>query len=350
MHERIWMRFPIFRSDNLKSKIENLKWLGLSVIAFVLVVAGAVAQAQQPKKIPRIGWLEISSPNPEALRLIEIFREGLRHLGWVEGQNVAFEYRYAAGKTERLPDLAAELVRLKVEIIVTHSGAPIRAAKEATRTIPIVMVVSGDPVPDGTVASLARPGGNITGLTILSPELSGKRLELLKEAVPGISRVAVLWTEAAHGGPARKEVDSAASVLRLQLRPVVLRTPSDLQNEFEAAMKWRPNGILTMPDPILNRDLQIPIVELVAKRRLPAMYGGLEFPKVGGLMAYGPNIDANFRRAATYVDKILKGTKPSDLPVERPMKFEFVVNLKTAKEIGLTIPPNVLVRADKVIR
>ena len=308
------------------------------------------AQAQQPKRIARIGWLEISSSVPEVLRLIEIFRKGLRDLGWVEGQNVAFEYRYADGKAERLPDLAAELVRLKVEIIVTHSGAPIRAAKEATRTIPIVMVVSGDPVADGTVASFARPGGNVTGLTIFAPELSGKRLELLKEAVPRVSRVAVLWTEAARGGPARKEVDAAASVLKLQLRPVVLRTPSDLQNEFEAAIKWRPNGILIMPDPILNRDLRIPIVELVAKHRLPAMYGGLEFPEVGGLMAYGPDIDANYRRAAIYVDKILKGTKPADLPVERPMKFEFVINLKTAKEIGITIEPNVLVRADRVIR
>ena len=186
-------------------------------LSAVLIALYVSAEAQQPKKISRIGWLEISSPTPEVLRLIEIFRKGLHDLGWIEGQNVAFEYRYAEGKTERLPDLAAELVRLKVEIIVTHSGAPIRAAKEATRTIPIVMVVSGDPVLDGTVASFARPGGNITGLTIFSPELSGKRLELLKEAVPSISRVAVLWTEAARGGPARKEVDAAASVLRLQL-------------------------------------------------------------------------------------------------------------------------------------
>ena len=308
------------------------------------------ARAQQSKKIPRIGWLEISSPNPEVLRLIGLFRKGLRDLGWFEGQNLAIEYRYAEGKAERLPELAAELVRLKVDVIATHSGIAIRAAKEATQNIPIVMVVSGDPVADGTVASLARPGGNITGLTIFTPELSGKRLELLKEAVPRLSRVVVLSTAASRGVPARKELDAAASALQLQLRWVVLRTPTDLQSEFEAAIKWRPNGALIMPDPILNRDLRIPIVKLAAKHGLPAMYGGLEFPEVGGLMSYGPDISDNFRRAAIYVDKILKGANPAELPVERPHKFEFVVNLNAAKQIGLTVPPNVLVRAQRVIR
>ncbi|MBI2181856.1 MAG: ABC transporter substrate-binding protein [Deltaproteobacteria bacterium] len=294
--------------------------------------------------------MEISSPTPEVLRLIGLFRKGLRDLGWFEGQNLAIEYRYAEGKAERLPELAAELVRLKVDLIATHSGSPIRAAKEATKTIPIVMVVSGDPVAQGFVASLARPGGNITGLSILSPELSGKRLELLKETVPGLSRVAVLSTEASRGVPARKEVEVAASALRLQLRWVVLRTPTDLQSEFEAALRSRPHGLLTMPDPILSRDLRIPIVELAAKHRLPAMYGNTKVPEVGGLMAYGSDSSDNFRRAAVYIDKILKGTKPADLPVEQPMKFEFVINLKAAKQIGLTIPPNVLVRAQKVIR
>jgi len=324
--------------------------LFVSALAAVILISVSLARAQQPTKVPRIGWLEISSQNPEALRLIEKFRQGLRELGWVEGQNVAFEYRYAEGKTERLPGLAAELVRLKVEIIVTHSGAPIRAAKEATRTIPIVMVVSGDPVADGTVMSLARPGGNITGLSVLSPELSGKRLELLKEAVPGVSRVAVLLTPVTRVGVALKEVESAASALRLQVRPLEVRVRGDLESAFEAAAKWRAHALLTMPDPILNRDFRIPIVELAAKRRLPAMYGGLEFPEVGGLMAYGPDISGNFRRAATYADKILKGTKPQDLPVEQPMKFKFIINLKAAKQIGVIIPPNVLVRADKVIR
>ena len=319
-------------------------------LAVLLLALTFPAEAQQPKRIARIGWLEISSRNPEALRMIEMFRKGLRDIGWVEGQNVAIEYRFADGKAERLPDLAAELVRLKVDVIATHSGAPVRAAKQTTSTIPIVMAVIGDPVADGTVASLARPGGNITGLTILSPELSGKRLELLKEAVPGIARVAVLWTEAARGGAAQKEVKAAASALRLQLRPVVLRVPSDLAGEFEAAMKWRPDALLTNPDPVLNRDLRVQIIELAAKHRLPAMYGGTEFGEVGGLMGYGPDISNNFRRAAVFVDKILKGTKPADLPVERPTKFEFVINLKTAKQIGLTIPPNVLARADRVIR
>ena len=320
------------------------------VLGAMLLALSFPAEAQQPKKIPRIGWLEISSPNPDVVSLIEVFRQGLRDLGWIEGQNVAFEYRYADGKVERLPDLAAELVRQKVDVIATHSGPPIRALKEATRTIPIVMVVSGDPVADGIVASLARPGGNITGLTILSPELSGKRLELLKEAVPGVSRVAVLVGQTARAGPALKEVKAAASSLRLQVQLLEVRVRGDLESAFKAATKWRAQAVLTMPDPILNRDLRIPIVELVAKRRLPAMYSGLEFPEVGGLMSYGPDISDNFRRAATYVDKILKGAKPADLPVEQPMKFEFVINLKTAKQIGLTIPPWMLMRADKVIR
>ena len=308
-------------------------------------------QAQQPKKIPTIGWLDQSSPNPEVLRLIGLFRKGLRDAGYVEGKSIAIEYRYAEGKTERLSELAAELVHLKVHVIVTGGGGKTNeAAQRATKTIPIVMAVSGDPVASGFVASLARPGGNITGLSILSPELSGKRLELLKEAKPRISRVVVLSTESARGGPALKEVDAAASALRLQLRHVVLRTPSDLQREFEAAIRWRPHGLLTMPDPILNRDLRVPIVELAAKHRLPAMYGGIEFGEVGGLMGYGPNIDNNFRRAAIYVDKILKGANPAELPVERPHKFEFIINLKAAEQIGVTIEPNVLVRADKVIR
>jgi putative ABC transport system substrate-binding protein len=316
----------------------------------VLLLTVSLADAQQVARSPTLGWLDVSSPNSEVLRLNELFRKGLRDLGYVEGKNLAIEYRYAEGNADRLPGLAAELVRLKVDIMVTTSGASVRVAKQMTTTIPIVMVVSGDPVADGTVASLARPGGNITGLTILAPELSGKRLELLKEAVPRLSRVAVLSTEASRGSPALKEVEAAASALRLQLKSVVLRTPSDLESEFKAAIRWRPDALLTMPDPILNRDLRIPIVELAAKHRLPAMYGGLEFAEVGGLMGYGPDIADNFRRAAVYVDKILKGAKPAELPIERPFKFEFIVNLKTANQIGVTIPPNVLVRANRVIR
>jgi len=307
------------------------------------------ARAQQPKKIPRIGWLEISSPTPEVLRLIGLFRKGLGDLGWFEGQNLAIEYRYAEGKAERLPELAAELVRLKVDLIVTHSGAPIRAAKEATQTIPIVMVVSGDPVADGTVASLARPGGNITGLSILSPELSGKRLELLKEIIPGLSRVAVLRDPKMHG-PAWKEVEAVASFLRLKLQALDVRGPDDLARLFQEAIKGRAQALLPLSHPLFSRDYRTMIMELAAKHRLPAMYGNKDVPEVGGLMSYGADSSANFRRAATYVDKILKGTKPADLPVEQPMKFEFVINLNAAKQIGLTIPPNVLVRAEKVIR
>ena len=307
------------------------------------------ARAQQPKKIPRIGWLEISSPTPEVLRLIGLFRKGLRDLGWVEGQNLAIEYRYAEGKAERLPKLAAELVRLKVDLIVTHSGIAIRAAKEATQTIPIVMVVSGDPVADGTVASLARPGGNITGLSILSPELSGKRLELLKEIIPGLSRVAVLRDPKMHG-PAWKEVTAVALFLQLKLQALDVRGPDDLARLFEVARKERAQALLTLPHPLFSRDYRTMIVELATKNRLPAMYSNIEFPEVGGLMAYGADSSDNFRRAAIYVDKILKGTKPADLPVEQPMRFEFVINLIAAKQIGLTIPPNVLVRANRVIR
>jgi putative ABC transport system substrate-binding protein len=307
------------------------------------------AHAQQPKKVHRIGWLEISSPNPEVLRLIGLFRKGLRDLGWFEGQNLAIEYRYAEGKTERLSELAAELVRLKVDVIATHSGSPIRAAKEATQTIPIVMVVSGDPVADGTVASLARPGGNITGLSILSPELSGKRLELLKEIIPSLSRVAVLRDPKMHG-PAWKEVEAASRSLRLKLQPLDVRGPDDLARLFQEAIKGRARALLPLSHPLFSRDYRARIVELAAKHHLPVMYGNTDVPEVGGLMSYGADSSDNFRRAAVYVDKILKGTKPADLPVEQPMKFWFIVNLKTAKQIGLTIPPNVLVRADKVIR
>lgn len=326
------------------------KAIPLWLLATVYLATVPAVQAQQPKRVARIGWLEISSPNPDALRLIELFRRGLRDLGWVEGQNVAFEYRYADGKPEKLPDLAAELVRQKVDVIATHSGSSIRAAKEATTSIPIVMAVSGNPVADGTIVSLARPGGNITGLTILSPELSGKRLELLKEAVPTVSRVAVLVAQATRASLALKEVETVASSLRLQVQPVEVHTRGDLESAFEAANKWRADAVLTMPNPILNRDFRVPIVQLAAKRRLPAMYGGLEFPEVGGLMGYGPDIADNFRRAAIYVDKILKGTKAADLPVEQPRKFELVINLNAAKQIGLTIAPNLLARADRVIR
>jgi putative ABC transport system substrate-binding protein len=319
------------------------------VLGALLLALTYPAEAQQPVRLPTIGWLDHSSPNPEVLRLVELFRKGLRDLGYIEGKSIAIEYRYAEGKTERLSELAAELVRLKVDCIITAGGQPTEAAQQATKTIPIVMAVSGDSVASGFVASLARPGGNITGLSIISPELSGKRLELLKEVVPGLSRVGVLRAPKSHG-PAWKEVEPAARSLGLKLQPLDVGSSDDLQRAFEVARKGRAEALLTLPYALFNRDYRTMIVELAAKNRLPAMYGGTEFHEIGGLMGYGPDISDNFRRAAVFVDKILKGTKPGDIPVEQPTKFEFVINLKSAKQIGLTIPPNVLVRADKVIR
>ena len=319
------------------------------VLGSLLLALTFPAEAQQPVRLPTIGWLDHSSPNPEVLRLIELFRKGLRDVGYVEGKSIAIEYRYAEGKTERLSQLAAELVHLKVDVIVTAGGQPTEAAQRATKTIPIVMAVSGDPVASGFVASLARPGGNITGLSLLSPELSGKRLELLKEVVPGLSRVAVLGYTKAHG-PAWKELEAVSRFLQLKLQPLEVRGPDDLPRLFQEAIKARAQGLLTLPHALLNRDYRTMIVELATKHRLPAMYGGLEFPKVGGLMAYSPDISDNFRRAAVYVDKILKGRTPADLPVEQSMRIKFIINLIAAKQIGLTIPPNVLVRADEVIR
>jgi putative ABC transport system substrate-binding protein len=316
----------------------------------LLLALSPSAKAQQPKRIPRIGWLEISSPEPEVLRLIGIFRKGMRDLGWVEGQNIAIEYRYAEGKAERLPELAAELVRLKVDCIIAVGGQPIEAAQRATKTIPIVMPVSGDPVAQGFVASLARPGGNITGLSVLSPELSGKRLELLKEAVPGLSRVAVLKVPPRAHIHAWKEVEAAARSLQLKLQPLEVRGRDELARLFQAAIKERAQALLTLPHPLFSRDYRTMIVELATKNRLPAMYSNMEFPEVGGLMSYGADSSDNFRRAAVYVDKILKGTNPADIPVEQPMKFWFVINLNAAKQIGVIIPPNLLVRADRVIR
>jgi putative ABC transport system substrate-binding protein len=307
------------------------------------------AEAQQIVRLPTIGWLDHSSPNPEVLRLVELFRKGLRDLGYMEGKNLAIEYRYAHGKTERLEQLAAELVGLKVDCIITAGGQPTGAVQRATKTIPVVMAVSGDPVASGFVASLARPGGNITGLTIISPELSGKRLELLKEVVPRLSRVGVLRAPKAHG-PAWKEVEPAGRTLGLKLQPLDAESRDDLIRAFDAAKKGRVEALLTLPYALFNRDFRTMIVELAAKYRIPAMYGGTEFHEVGGLMGYGPDISDNFRRAAIYVDKILKGTKPADLPVEQPTKFEFIINLRAAKQIGLTIPPNVLARADRVIK
>jgi len=347
MHYKMRKRF--FYSDNPKSKIQNLKWLGLSVIAFVLVVAGALAQAQQPEKVPRIGYLSGSGLSVLAAR-IEAFRQGLRELGYVEGKNIVIEWRSAEGKFDRLPELAAELVRVKVDVIVSPGPSVTRPVKEATSTIPIVMAQDTDPVGSGFVASLARPGGNITGLATLSPEMSGKQLELLKEIVPRLSRVAVMGNSINPGNAqALRETVLAAGSFGVYLQYLDVLDPKDIETAFRAATKGRADALLILGNPVLNRQRK-QVVDLAVKNRLPATYTRPEFVEAGGLMTYGTSYNDLFRRAASYVDKILKGAKPADLPVEQPTKFEFVINLKAAKQIGLTIPPNVLVRADRVIR
>ncbi len=342
-------------SDNPKSKIEKrprgLKWLGLSVIAFVLVVAGAVVEAQQPKKVPRIGYLSTLDPATESTRA-EAIRLALRALGYIEGQNIATEYRYAEGKLDRFPELAGELVRLKVDIILV-SGADliIQAAKNATKTIPIVMMNSNDPVEAGFIDSLARPGGNVTGLTNLGGELGGKRLELFKEAVPKLARVAVLYDPTIPGSALEmKEVlPAAARGLGLTIRSWEVRDADGLERVFAALNKQRPDGLYVTSGPVMNANGKR-IAGFSLKSRLPSVYSEREAIDAGGLMSYGADLADSYRLVAWYVDKILKGSKPADLPVQRPMRFEFVINLKTANQIGLTIPPDLLARAGRIIR
>lgn len=304
------------------------------------------AEAQQPGKIPQIGFLSSASVTSSAPSA-EAFREGLRGLGYVEGKNIIIEYRYAEGRRERLPGLAADLVRLNVDIIVTGGRPSTRAAQQATSTIPIVMAASGNPIGNRFVASLARPGGNITGLTTIRGDLTGKRLELLQEAVSKISRVAVLWGPPAASNLKMAEV--AARTLGLELQSLEVRSPEDLDGAFRAAIKERAQALVALRNPIIINQL-MRIADLAIKSRLPTIYDDKGFVEAGGLMSYGVHFPDLYRRAATYVDRILKGAKPADLPVEQPKKFELVINLKTAKQIGLTIPPNVLARADKVIR
>jgi putative ABC transport system substrate-binding protein len=314
----------------------------------MLLALSFPAEAQQTGKVPRIGFLEGPATSPR----IEALRQGLRELGYVEGQNIAIESRHAEGKRERLPDLAAELVRLKVDVIVTSGIPSSLAAKNATTSVPIVFAgISADPIATGLVTSLARPGGNVTGFPVLGPELSGKRVELLKETFPKLARLAILWNPATPGKLIEfKEAEAAAKSLRIQVQSVEVQGRNDFEGAFAAITKQRANGLLTIPDPLTNGQTGR-IVDFATKSRLPAMFDLIEAVETGGhLMAYGADRLDPFRRAATYVDKILKGTKPVDLPVQQPMKFEFVINLKTAKQIGLTIPPNVLARADKVIK
>jgi putative ABC transport system substrate-binding protein len=312
-----------------------------------LAWAGTV-RAQAPAKLRRIGLLSPFSPSDAAV-WHQAFRLGLRDLGWVEGKNINIEYRYAEGSSDRLPDLAAELVRLKVDVIVVSSSTAALAAQKATRAIPIVMASGGDPVASGLGESLARPGGNITGLSQMSQELAGKRLELLKEIVPKLSRVAVLWNPQGAGSQLSwKEIQRPAKQLGLQLHSLEVRSSNDFDKAFEAATRARAGALFIVPDPVVGTNLKR-IAGLAAKSRLPSILHRSEFADAGGLVAYGPDRADLFRRAATYVDKILKGAKPGDLPVEQPTRFELVINLKTAKALGLTIPQSVLVRADRVI-
>jgi putative ABC transport system substrate-binding protein len=322
--------------------------IGFALSAMLLALCPAV-EAQQPTKVPRIGYLVANFPSTNPARN-EAFRQGLRALGYVEGKSIVIEWRYAEGKPDRLPALAAELVRLKVGVIVTAGPASTRPAKEATSTIPIVMGFDNDPVGNGFVASLARPGRNITGLATLAPEISGKQLELLKEIVPRLSRVAVLGTSTEPGNAqALREVEVAAGAFGVQLQHLDVRDSNDIETAFQAASKGRADAILMLNSPVLNPH-RTQVVNLAVKSRLPVIYGQPEFVEAGGLMTYSVSFTDLFRHAATYVDKILKGAKPADLPVEQPKKFEFIINLKAAKQIGVTVPPNVLARADKVIK
>jgi ABC-type uncharacterized transport system substrate-binding protein len=309
-----------------------------------------LAEAQQAtKKSPRVGILSLNPASVQKDR-VEAFREALRKLGYVEGQNINIEYRYGDNKSERMRGLAAELVHLNVDVIVTTGSSATRPAKEATTTIPIVMMSDNDPVGSGFVTSLARPGGNITGLTNISGDLGDKRLELLKEIVPKVSRVAVFrdLTNVTEGIGV-DEIEPTARVLKIQTQRFELAKVEDFDSQFQAIMKWRPGGLVIAGGPLMNEHRKR-LIEFAARNKLPAMYNRAEFVEAGGLVSYATNFIDLTRRAATYVDKILKGTKPSDIPVEQPTKFEFIINLKAAKQIGLTIPQSVLFRADKVIK
>jgi ABC-type uncharacterized transport system substrate-binding protein len=322
---------------------------GVLSLFVVVLLAVAVADAQQPKKVSKIGYLSPSSPSADSAR-VEAFRQGLRDLGYVQGKNIVIEYRYAGGKPELLPDLAAELIRLKVDVIMTFGGPGTVAAKGATKTIPIVITDVSDPVALGLIASLAHPGGNVTGLSPLAKEISGKQLELLMEAFPRVSRVAILLDQTSHSNAlSLEEIKVAAGALQVALQPLQVRGPDDLEPTFSAVKRERADALIVLRTGGTST-YRARIVNFTAKSRLPAMYADSEFTEAGGLMSYGSNRVDLVRRAATYVDKILKGTKPADLPVEQPKKFELVINLKAAKQIGLTIPPNVLARADKVIK
>jgi putative tryptophan/tyrosine transport system substrate-binding protein len=327
---------------------KKAKLLGFALSALLFALCSS-ADAQQPGKVPRIGFLSATSPSTISAR-VDAFRQGLRDLGYIEAKNLVVEYRYAEGNSDRLNELAAELVRLKVNVIVTAGPTVTRPVKKTTATTPIVMAFDDDPVGSGFAASLSRPAGNITGLSSQAPEISGKQLELLKEIVPKFSRVAVLGTSTRAGNAQSiKETELAAGAFGLKLQYLDVLGPKDIETAFREARKGLAEAVIVLQSAFANAHRK-QIVELAMTNRLPAIYNVPEFVDAGGLMTYGVSMTDLHRRAATYVDKILKGAKPADLPIEQPTKFEFIVNLKTAKEIGLTIPPNVLVRADRVIR
>ena len=342
-------------SDNPKSKtcpelcrrIQNPKWVGLLAILVFLVGCGAVADAQQPKKLARVCYLGNTVSN--TAEVIKPFQQRLRELGYVEGQNLIIDYRYWEGKVERLPELAAEFVRLNCDVIVTAGSETAAVAKKVIKTIPVVMTFGGDAVRRGIVASLAHPGGNITGMTSIGSEIFGKRLEILKESVPKLARVAFLWSPTPGADDNLKETETVARFLRVAVQFLEVKGPDDFDGAFQAATKKRAQALIMGSGGLFSAH-QERIVKLAAKSRLPGTYPNVQYVEAGGLMSYGEDRIEQFRRAAEIVDKILKGTKPADIPVERPKKFDLVINLKAAKQIGFTVPPNVLVRATRVIR
>jgi putative ABC transport system substrate-binding protein len=327
----------------------NKRKLGSFALSAMLLALCASAEAQQQKKVPRIGFLGAVTPE-DFPHLEEAFREGLRELGFVEGKTLVIEYRWAEGRAERLPEMAADLVRLKVDAIFAITSAAARAAKGATTTIPVVFVGVSDPVRYGLVATLARPGGNMTGLGHFTPELNGKRLELLKEVVPGLRRVAILWNTGNESHEEQlKDLGNPAKALGVQLRPVGVEKPEELEGAFQVMVRDQATGLVVLASSLTHRHLGR-IADFAIKHRLPSVMEFSEFANAGGLLMYGPTWAGMFRRGGQLVGKILRGAKPADLPVEQPMKFELIINLKTAKQIGVTIPPNVLARADKVFK
>ncbi len=350
MRDRTRVRSPSFRSDNRKSKIQNRKLDGGVAVLVTLLLCAVAAQAQQRPKVARIGVLRVDArTSPAAMESIDDLKRGLSNLGYVEGQNISFEIRRAENKLESLPILAAELVQLKVDAIVTSGPQATKATKEATNTIPIVMGRMDDVVEHGLVTSLARPGGNVTGLSFQTGELSGKWLDLLKEVLPKLSRLAVLWDTSSTAGQLRT-VEAAARSTGLHLAVSKVAGLKDFDFVFDGIRKERMEGLIILASPIFTGQ-RARLAELAAKQNLPAIYYHEGFTQAGGLLAYGPKqSEFSWHRAAIFVDKILKGAKPADLPVEQPTKFDFIINLKTAKQIGVMIPPNVLARADKVIR